>query len=110
MAGCVASTLSLPEIASIRPTLLPECPVYSDSVAGDSEEAVAGIADAVSLSADSSPQLIIDWKSDVDPTPDAIGHYRSQVRKYLETTGAKKGLIVFVTSGKVIPVSATGTT
>jgi hypothetical protein len=48
------------------------------------------------------------WKSDVDPPPDAVEHYRLQVRKYLEATGAKKGLIVFVTIGKIVSDSATG--
>jgi hypothetical protein len=40
------------------------------------------------------------------PNPDhqSIEHYRSQVRTYLEVTGAERGLIVLMTSGTVITV------
>ena len=43
---------------------------------------------------------------------ETIEHYRAQVRAYLDMTGTKCGLIVLVTSGKVIAVnlSPTGVT
>jgi hypothetical protein len=50
--------------------------------------------------------MIVDWKSDVRPDPKIVEHYREQVRSYLAATGAMTGLIVFATSGTMIPVSA----
>ena len=47
---------------------------------------------------------MIDWKSDVDPTEETLDHYRAQVRAYLDVTDAERGLIVLMTSGKMIAV------
>ncbi|KDP87800.1 ATP-dependent endonuclease [Cupriavidus sp. SK-3] len=105
MAGCVARTLALPEIAALRPTLVPELPVYASTDKVTTEEATVGIADAASFAHDGTPQVIIDWKSDVNPDPATLEHYRAQVRSYLGMTGAARGLIVLVTPGLVIPVT-----
>ena len=51
LAGCVARTLALPEIAELRPTLAPEFPVYASAFVDDLEQATAGITDAISLGA-----------------------------------------------------------
>ncbi|MDE0011478.1 MAG: UvrD-helicase domain-containing protein [Candidatus Poribacteria bacterium] len=105
IASCIAQTLALPEIAELRPTLVPEFPVYASEVVDDVEQATTGITDATSLGSDGAPQAIIDWKSDVDPQPEAVNHYRSQIKSYLRTTGLTKGLLVFVTHGVVLEVS-----
>jgi exodeoxyribonuclease-5 len=73
---------------------------------GDVEQATVGVTDATSFAANGKPQVVIDWKSDVDPAPQTIEHYRAQVRNYLETMGVENGLIVLVTSGTVVPVKA----
>ena len=52
-----------------------------------------------------NPVVVVDWKSDVSPDPHTLDHYRSQVRTYLDMTGAEKGLIVLMTTGTVITVS-----
>jgi hypothetical protein len=65
-------------------------------------------ARATSFAADGTPQVVIDWKSDVAPAPETIEHYRAQVGNYLRTTGADHGLIVFVTTGTVVSVLAPG--
>src|SRR3546814_20139811 len=65
-----------------------------------------GIVDASSFGDDGAPQTIIDWKSDVDPQPAAVEHYRAQIQSYLRTTGSTKGLLVFVTHGTVVERSA----
>ncbi len=101
---CVERTLALPQIAALLPTLLPEVPVYSSSSEGEHERAIAGIVDAFSLDASGHPQLVIDWKSDVEVTAQAIDDYRMQVQAYLEASEIEEGLLVFVTSGMVIPV------
>ncbi len=105
LAGCVTRTIALPEIIELRPTLAPEFPVYSSTVAEDIEQAMAGITDATSFGPDGKPQVVVDWKSDVQPTPETIDHYRAQVRNYLDMTGAKRGLIVLVTSGEILVVT-----
>jgi ATP-dependent exoDNAse (exonuclease V) beta subunit len=104
LAGCVTRTLALPEIVELRPTLSPEYPVYATAEIDGGEQATAGITDATSFGPDGTPRVVIDWKSDVQPTPETTDHYRAQVRNYLDMTGTERGLIVLVTSGQVLPV------
>jgi exodeoxyribonuclease-5 len=92
----------LPEIAAIRARLLPELPVYGVGEEDGVELATFGIVDALCIGEDGKPELVIDWKSDVAPSPAVSDHYRSQVRRYLEVTGIPRGLIVFVTSGSIV--------
>ena len=63
------------------------------------EEATAGIVDAIAFDAEGAPQVVIDWKSDLDPSPETLEHYRAQVRAYLDATGAKRGLVVCMAPG-----------
>ena len=69
------------------------------------ETVTAGIVDALTLTVEGLPAVVVDWKSDVTPTPGMLDHYRAQVRAYLDITGATRGLIVLMTSGTVISVS-----
>ena len=108
LAGCVLRALSLPEVVAVRPGLVPEFPVYASTATGAHEEASAGIVDAIAFDAEGAPQVVIDWKSDVDPSPESLEHYHAQVRAYLDMTGTKRGLIVAVTSGTVYPVARRG--
>ena len=110
LAGCVVRALSLPQVADLRPELVPEFPVYRSTETDTLEEASAGIVDAIAFDAAGAPQVVIDWKSDVDPSPETLDHYRAQVRAYLDMTGAERGLIVAVTPGAVIPVTRRGAT
>lgn len=104
MAGTVARTFALPEISSIRSRLVPELPVYGTKQDGDIELATFGIVDALCVGEDGQPELVIDWKSDVNPSAAASEHYRSQVRRYLEVTGIPKGIVVFATRGSILTV------
>ena len=104
LAGCVIRALSLPEVADLRPRLVPEVPVYSADSAGAEERVTTGVADAVAFGVDGAPEVVIDWKSDVAPAPETLQHYRSQVRAYLDATEAERGLVVMMTDGAVIPV------
>ncbi|MFL9914001.1 UvrD-helicase domain-containing protein [Paraburkholderia fungorum] len=110
LADCVTRTLKLPEIAPLRATLVPEYPVYRAIEEGSCETATAGVADALTLGADGRPVVVIDWKSDVRPDARTVEHYCSQVRAYLDITGAQRGLIVFVTTGAIVAVEPTMTT
>lgn len=107
LAACVARTLALPDITALRPGLLAEFPVYATQATDGEETATAGIADALTLTIEGHPAIVVDWKSDVTPTPETLNHYRAQVRAYLNMTGAVRGLIVLMTSGVVIPVLPT---
>ena len=104
LAGCVVRALSLPEVAALRPGLLPEFPLYASTMTEAHEEVTTGIADAIAFGPDGAPQVVIDWKSDVDLAPEAIQHYRAQMRAYLDATDAERGLVVAATSGTIISV------
>ncbi len=105
IAGCVLRALSLPQVAALRPSLVPEFAVYGSSEGDTHEEATAGIVDAVVFGPDGTPEAVIDWKSDVDPSPETLEHYRAQIDAYLEVTGAERGLVVLVTNGLVVSVN-----
>ncbi|WP_247789385.1 hypothetical protein [Bradyrhizobium sp. 155] len=42
-----------------------------------------------------------DWKSDVAPKEAEFAAYRNQLGQYLRAVGARKGAIVYMTTGKV---------
>lgn len=107
LSSCVVRTLALPEIAALRPQLIAELPVYSIREADAGLIATAGIADAVTVDDEGAPAVVVDWKSDISPDDRVVHHYRAQVRAYLDMTGAKRGLIVLMTSGTVIDVEPT---
>ncbi|WP_413434274.1 PD-(D/E)XK nuclease family protein [Rhizobium pisi] len=104
LALCVTRTLALPEIAALRPALLAEFPIYTLRREVAELVATAGIADALTIDPDGRPLVVVDWKSDVNPDPQTLDHYRAQVRAYLDMTGAEQGLIVLMTSATVIHV------
>ena len=52
LAGCVVRALSLPDIVALRPSLMPEFPVYASALTDTHEEATAGIADAIAFDSD----------------------------------------------------------
>lgn len=105
LASCVARTLALPDIVALRPSLVPEYPVYAASDIEGGEQATVGITDAISFGPDGTPQVVIDWKSDIQPAPEILDHYCAQVQNYLDMTGAERGLIVLVTTGEVHTVT-----
>ena len=105
LAQCVARSLAIPEVAALRPTLMPEVPVYATESTEEARLVTAGIADAIAFGPDGTPEAIVDWKSDVDPTPEAMQHYAEQVRTYMEMTQAEQGLIVALTPGTVFAVT-----
>ena len=97
LASTVHRTLQLSEIIELRPRLQPEFWVYQGNESGKTMTLTAGIADAVAIDDKGHIEVVVDWKSDVDPAPAQIEHYRAQVRDYLAATGASLGLIVFMT-------------
>jgi exodeoxyribonuclease-5 len=107
LATTVLRTLALPEIAALRPRLVPELAVHASFTAEDQEQVVSGIADAVARAPDGSIKVVVDWKSDVAPTAGIVDGYRKQLREYLRATGASRGLIALMTPGQVLEVTIT---
>ena len=105
LAATTLRALTIPEVAALRHRLLPEVTVFSSEAAGDLITYVGGVVDALALNHDGTPHVVIDWKSDVDPETSQVDLYREQIRDYLAATGAREGLLVFVSSGKVERVS-----
>jgi ATP-dependent exoDNAse (exonuclease V) beta subunit len=107
LATCVVRTLALTEIAALRPGLLAEFPVYAIQASDGVETATAGIVDALTLTAQGRPAVVVDWKSDVMPAAATLDQYHSQIQTYVDMTGAERGLIVLMTAGRVLSVRAT---
>lgn len=96
MAEMVSRTLIRPEIAALRPRLVPEYWVYGGDVSGRDMAITAGIADAVAFDARGDIDVVVDWKSDAILRERQVQSYREQVRLYLKATGANTGHIVFL--------------
>jgi exodeoxyribonuclease-5 len=101
LAGSVMRALGIPEVAALRTRLLPEMTVFSAEPAGQGTIYIGGVADAVAFDGGNNVDVVVDWKSDVEPATAVVDLYREQVRDYLAATGGKEGLLVFVTSGRV---------
>jgi exodeoxyribonuclease-5 len=101
LAASVMRALNIPEVAELRQRLLAEMTVFSAESTGQGTIYVGGVADALALDGNNNVEVVIDWKSDVEPSTEVEKLYREQVRDYLAATGGKNGLLVFVTSGRV---------
>jgi CRISPR-associated exonuclease Cas4 len=97
MAGTALRTLALPEIAVLRPYLVPELAIW----AARDTYLVAGRADALAIR-ENKIDVAIDWKSDMKPTTSIRAAYVGQLRDYLEATGAARGALVFMSLGEVV--------
>ncbi|WP_374361935.1 hypothetical protein [Pseudoduganella danionis] len=102
MGSCVANTPRLPEVAVRLSSLHPEYPLWTSNSVKLSEQVMAGIADAVSINSDGRLRAVIDWKSDVAPSPSLPAQYRAQVAAYVKMAGADRGLNVIVSTGQVL--------
>jgi len=103
MASCALRALALPEIAVLRSSLVPEVAVWK----ANNDGLLAGRADALAVK-DDRIEVVVDWKSDVSPSSATRSAYRGQLRDYLEATGAKRGLLVFLSLGEIAWVENTG--
>jgi len=90
-----------------RRMLVAELPVYGcgDNAAGEITS-TAGIADAVAIDGQGKVIYVLDWKSNVHPSPANIQHHAGQLRIYLNLLGASKGALIYLTTGQVVEVSA----
>ena len=97
-AGTAMNALVLPSVAELRRKLVPEWPVYATARDG---ALVSGRADAVALGDAGDVEVVLDWKSDVDPDPASRREHIAQMADYLEATGATRGAIVYVSRSEV---------
>ena len=77
LAETIVRTLSLPEIATLRPLLIPEYSVFGSKNDGRAETLVSGIAGAVARDVNDKIKAIVDWKSDVEMGTDKLAAYCS---------------------------------
>ncbi|MBK5650339.1 exodeoxyribonuclease V subunit beta [uncultured Bradyrhizobium sp.] len=96
MAETALRTLALPELAPFLGLLVPEIPLW----AANPPHYLAGRADAAAIEGERIA-LVIDWKSDVNPTTAAHGAHAAQLRDYLSVTNAQRGAVVYMTTGQV---------
>jgi CRISPR-associated exonuclease Cas4 len=96
MAAAALRGLALPEIAELRPYLVPEIAIWGRDEVG----LLAGRADALAI-IEERVDAAIDWKSDANPTPAVRKAHVQQLHEYLSATGAVRGAIVYLTSGEV---------
>jgi len=112
LARCVVTTLKIPVVSDLRLRLIPELGTSSRRQVEGRTKIMYGIMDAAEVlppGADGNAYVasVIDWKSDVNPSKKAINDYIDQVRKYLDAKGIARGLIVFMTTGRVIELTMT---
>lgn len=104
-AECAATALrarALPEVAVLWPSLQAEVPVFATDTDG---ALVAGRADALSV-VEGRVEVVIDWKSDLDPGPEERSAHAGQVAAYLRVTGAPRAALVYLTRGEIVWVTA----
>ncbi|RWE61931.1 MAG: DNA helicase UvrD [Mesorhizobium sp.] len=93
-------TLQLPEIAALKPYLVPEWPIYALLADAKEPTALAGRIDAVALD-EGRASVVIDWKSDIAPTEEEMRIHAGQLADYLRATGADRGALVYMSLGSV---------
>jgi hypothetical protein len=93
-------TLQLRDIAALRERLTAEWPVYALLEGRSNRSALAGRIDAVAYAGDRA-EVVVDWKSDVDPSDTDIRLHAGQLEEYLRVTGAPRGALVYMTPGLV---------
>jgi ATP-dependent exoDNAse (exonuclease V) beta subunit len=96
LATTALRTLHLPEINALRPKLVPELAIWSES----EDELLAGRADATAYE-NGVPAVVLDWKSDVAPTPEDRAQYRGQLHEYMAALGASRGGVVYMSLGEI---------
>jgi CRISPR-associated exonuclease Cas4 len=99
LATTALRTLQLPNIKPYRARLVAEFPIYGIAPAS-SDQLIVGRADAVADDEDGG-KIAFDWKSDIAPKEADQTAYRRQLGQYLHVIGARRGAIVYMTSGRV---------
>lgn len=96
-ATLIRDTLAIKDVSTVLPFLEAEVPVWN----ADGGTLLAGRVDAL-IVREGRVLGVLDWKSDVKPSPEIKSRYVSQLDTYVAVTGAVAGAVVFVTSGELI--------
>lgn len=104
LAEAALKTLQLPDLKPFRSRLVAEVPIYAVTPNGP-DHLIAGRADAIA-EADDGGLVVFDWKSDIAPKEADRAAYRQQLARYLYATGAQRGAVVYMTSGRMDWVSS----
>jgi exodeoxyribonuclease-5 len=105
IADCVARAIAIPEIVAILPRLVPEIGTCGARLDGNVEILTMGVSDAMAFD-QGKADVVVDWKGDLRPNAQTVRMYKEQVGDYLKMTGARRGLIVFMSTGRVVEVLA----
>lgn len=96
-ATSIRDTLAIEDVATVLPFLEAEVPVWN----ADGATLLAGRVDAL-IVREGRVLGVLDWKSDVKPSPEVKSIYVSQLNEYVSVTSAVAGAVVFMTSGELI--------
>jgi ATP-dependent exoDNAse (exonuclease V) beta subunit len=96
-ATLVRDTLAIEDVATLLPFLEAEVPVWN----ADGAILLAGRVDAL-IVREGRVLGVLDWKSDVNPSPKVKSDYVAQLDEYVSVTGSIAGAVVFMTSGELI--------
>lgn len=96
MSATALRTIQLPDIAQLRPNLVPEFAVWSE----EDGTYVAGRADALAVEND-RVTTVLDWKSDVAPTSQDRAQHATQLSDYRKILNADRSAIIYMTTGEV---------
>jgi hypothetical protein len=75
LAATTLRALKIPEIAACRARLVPEITVFSARADHDSTTYVGGVADAIAYQPIGLIDLVVDWKTDINPGAQHIELY-----------------------------------
>lgn len=96
-AALIRDTFAIGDVAALLPFLEAEVPVWN----AEGAMLLAGRADAL-IMREGRVLGVLDWKSDVNPSPMVRSDYVSQLNEYMLVTGAIAGALVFMTTGEMI--------
>lgn len=99
LATTALRTIALKELSDDRENVIAEVPVYG-RIGLDANRLIAGRADAVRYRNGDS-EIVFDWKSDVHPKADDRAAYAHQLAQYVHVLRAKRGAIVYMTTGEI---------
>jgi hypothetical protein len=98
LAATALRTIALKELSDDRDNVIAEVPVYGSIGAVD--RLIAGRADAVRYR-NGDAEIVFDWKSDVDRRAEDRAAYAHQLAQYVHVLRAKRGAIVYMTTGEI---------
>lgn len=100
LAATALQSIRLPDVARLRPRLVPEIALWSV----DGNDYLAGRADAVAIT-DDRADAVLDWKSDINPSSHDRQRHVAQLAEYLTVAEAARGAIVYMSLREVVWVS-----